>query len=155
MSRNVSLDSPTPTEQFRWLFAIGREERFQTGMESHFSRTLLSLIDQHGESSFEILQELIFSPMVSIDVAAEACRWIGYIRNTESHTIRRKLLESVLLAANSAFLRDDASLALASMDDPASIPVLQQAVERETNSELRHDLQHVLDQLIETQQEQL
>lgn len=153
MSTNVNLHEPTIEVQLQTLFGAARYERFEDGMESEFSKDLLNLIDRHGAVALNTLSDLLLSPHVSMEVAAEACRWLGHITNPQTQATRRQLLERVLLNSSSARARDGAGLGLASIDDPASIPALQQAIEQEQVEELRNDLQQVLDQLIETQRE--
>lgn len=155
MSQNVSLNQISLTEQFQRLFAAAREERFEDGMESNFSHHLLALLEKYGASAYDALGSLILESSVNMEAAAEACRWLGRLEDPKNHTTRRTWLESILQGGHSARVRDGAALGLASMDDPASIPAFQQAIEREVNTELRHDLQQVLDQLIETQHERV
>lgn len=155
MSKNLTLDHPALLEQFQNLFVDAREERFEDGMESRFSTNLLALLSQYGTPAFVALGNLIISNNVNIEAAAEACRWIGRIENPKTHSTRRAMLEGVLQGTRYARIRDGAALGLASLDDPISIPVLQKAIEKETVPELRHDLQEVLNQLIETQHERV
>jgi hypothetical protein len=155
MSKNLTLTRPSIVEQFQNLFVAAHEERFEDGMESHFSHHILALLNQYGTPAFVELGNLILRSNINIEAAAEACRWVGRIENPATHGTRRALLEGVLLGAQYARIRDGAALGLASLDDPISIPVLQKAIEHETVPELRHDLQQVLNQLIETDNERV
>ena len=54
------------------------------------------------------------------------------------------------LFSESHYVRDEAGLGLASLDDPIAIPEIQNAIAREKNKELKKDLELVLNQLEET-----
>jgi HEAT repeat protein len=136
--------------QFESLFAAGKDEFFQDGMESEFSKNLLLLLDRYGEVGVEILTDLIMSENVNPAVASEALRWVGQIENPATHLGRRRLLEQALSAA-SAWVRDGAVLGLASMDDPAALDAVKLVLDREQVSELRYVMEQVWIQLQSTQ----
>jgi HEAT repeats len=133
-------------QQFEKLFAAGKGEFFHDGMESEFSRALLSLVDRYRDVAVEILADLIMGENVNPAVASEALRWIGQIDDLSSHLSRRRLLEQALTSP-SAWIRDGAVLGLASMDDPESIHAIKQAFDREQVKELRHEMEQVWMQL--------
>jgi len=128
------------------IFRKAREEFFEDGMESNFSKAVVSLIEKCSNTAVKILSELILNEQVDPEAASEALRWVGNMEHLETYRSRRELLEKSLLCL-SARVRDGAGLGLASMDDPHAIPHLKKAVEQELNPELRHDLELVLKQL--------
>ena len=135
------------------MFAHARGEIFEDGMESDFSRNLVALIEQHQEPAIAALAELIAGDEVNAEVASEALRWVVHIENPATHQARLTLLEHSL-SAPSARVRDGAALGLASMDDPASIDSVQEAINHECIEQLRQNLEQVLEQLVETRDEQ-
>jgi hypothetical protein len=135
--------------KFETLFIQGQDESFEDGMESQFSTNLLLLMNRYNEVAIEILVYLIIGERVNPVVAAEALRWVGRINDSSSHRRRRWLLERALTSPHSR-VRDGAALGLAFMDDPAAIPSLRYAVEREDIDMLRQDMTQVLEQLEQT-----
>jgi hypothetical protein len=135
------------------LFASAQGEVFEDGMESAFSRGLVATIEAHRHTAIDALYEIIAAGGFLPVVVSEALRWVGHIEDPATHQARLILLERSL-NHSSADVRDGAALAIASMDDPASIRYVQEAIRRETVPQLRKNMQQVLDQLIETQTEQ-
>src|SRR6266849_5956946 len=64
-------------EQVREVFERGADEFFQDGMESNFSRELLSFVAQHGRSAFEAMLRYVYSGQANPDSLGEALRWIA------------------------------------------------------------------------------
>lgn len=139
-------------EEIRQLFAMGKEEFFEDGMESAFSRNLLDLIEQYGDIAIEIIADLTIGEQVDTEVASEALRWIGQIENPLTHPLRRWLLERSL-NSSSASVRDGAVLGLSFMDDPAAIPSIKRALKQEKHPHLRLRMEKTLAQLTNTQSE--
>lgn len=135
----------------RTLFGAAKEEIFEGGMESEFSRGLVSLVKEYGKSAIGILARFIVYEQVNEETASEALRWLGQMDHPSSYNERLRLLEKCL-RNSSARVRDAASLGLASLDDPHAIPRLKQAIQRETCAELREDMEQVLAQLEKTHQ---
>ncbi len=135
--------------KFETLFIEAQDELFEDGMESEFSKNLLLLMSRYSDFAIEILVYLIIGERVNPAVAAEALRTIGHVKDASSHRRRRWLLERALTSPYSR-VRDGAALGLAFMDDPAAIPSLRYAIEREEIDMLRQDLTQVLEQLEET-----
>jgi hypothetical protein len=128
------------------LFRQWQELRFEDGMENDVSRTLWRLLMTHSTLLVEALASVIVSEHVSPRVAAEALRHLGRFAHAASHRDRLWLLERGL-RSKSAVSRDGAGLGLAHLNDPAAIPYLQAAIDREPIASLRDDLQQVLDSL--------
>jgi HEAT repeats len=133
-------------EKLQSLFREGQEEIFEDGMDSEFSKNLLSFLNQYKIAGFDALTSIIISENVNPAMAAQALREIGHINDPVSHRQRRWLLEQALTLP-SARVRDGAALGLAFMDDPDAIPSLQDAIEREKITMLRDDMIQVLEQL--------
>lgn len=128
------------------LFEEARDEIFEDGMESDFSRKLIALVRRHGNAAVEAIASLIAEEGADPEVSAEALRWLGHMEHPWSYNSRRWLLEWSLLSSLPR-VRDGAALGLASLDDPAAIPYLVQAIKREPYAQLREDMQQVLAQL--------
>jgi len=128
------------------LFTAARNEIFEEGMESHFSKEFVSLIKRHGEVAILEAAILITSEKADPDVASEALKWLGQVKHSGTHSFRIWLLKRGL-TSSSPQVRDGAGLGLSFLNDPDAIPALQQAIEREQIPELRRDLEQVLQQL--------
>lgn len=128
------------------LFSVARNEVFEDGMESHFSREFVSLIERYGDLALLEAARLIMSERADPDVAAESLKWLGRIDHPGTYSFRISLLKRGL-TSSSPRVRDGAGTGLSFLNDPATIPALQQAIEREQLSELKSDLQQVLQQL--------
>lgn len=139
---------PKIDRNFQRLFEAAREETFEDGVESQFSRGLELQIRRYGESALESLTYFIIGEKINSEIAAEILRWLGRIKHSSTRASRLWLLKRSLFCA-SASVRDGALLGLASLDDPATIPHLKQAIDRERIAELREDMQQVLVQLEE------
>lgn len=133
-------------EKVENLFSLGRNEIFEDGTESYFSRELIAVVRRHGEIAILEIARLITSEKADACVAAEALKWLGRTQHSETHLFRRWLLVSAL-TSSSAMVREGAVLGLAFMNDPTTISPLQQALDRERIPELRDDISHVLLQI--------
>jgi len=128
------------------LFEAAKEQDFEDGMESEFSKGLISLIKKYGNAVMEVISDLIIHEGVNAAVASEALRWLGRMDHPTSYYFRLWLLERSL-RCSSAMVRDGAALGIASLDDTHAIPYLKQAILRENYAELREDMEQVLVQL--------
>jgi hypothetical protein len=115
-------------------------------MESQFAKDLESLVKTIGSYSTKVLASLMEEGSTSPAVLAETMRWIGRAEELLPISSRLSLLEKAL-SSNFAIVRDSAALGLASMDDIAAIPSLERAISSEPMSELKADMQQVLEQL--------
>lgn len=138
------------SKRIRILFTAAKEEVFEDGYESKFSRELISLVQQYDEQAMEPIIRLIVNEQVNPEVAAEALRWLGETEEPLTRSSRRWLFERTLYSSSSR-VRDGATLALASLDDPHAIPYLRRAIEQESYPELRKDMEQVLEQLLESE----
>ena len=128
------------------LFEAAKDQYFEDGMESEFSRELTALVEAYGNMAVHELAYLALFEKVNAEVASEAFRWLGNMHHGVSSPFRLWLLERSLLCA-SAMVRDGAILGLASLDDPRAIPYIKRAIEREQCEELRKNMEQVLVQL--------
>jgi len=132
------------------LFIEAKEEVFEDGMESEFSKGLVSMIRRYGNATIEWIANLIVHEKANPEVSSEALRWLGDIDHVSTYDKRLWLLERSLLCS-AARVRDGAALGLASLDDPHSVRYLKQAIQREQCEELREDMEQVLAQLLESE----
>ena len=149
-----TLSAPAQAElraKLQAVFASGRLEFFEDGMDTQFSRGLVSSIEEYGAPAVEMVHDRIVHDKLNAEVASEALRWVGDIDQPHTHEARRRLLEDAL-GCSAARVRDGAGIGLASMDDPRALPALREAIEREQCDELSDALKQVLDQLEKTSQ---
>jgi hypothetical protein len=132
------------------LFIGAKEEVFEDGMESEFSKGLVSTIREYSDAAMEVVANLIVHEKVNPEVASEVLRWLGNVDHTPTYDKRLWLLERSL-HCSSARVRDGATLGLASLDHPHAIPYLEGAIQREQSEELREDMKQVLEQLLESE----
>ncbi|MBN3908608.1 MAG: HEAT repeat domain-containing protein [Nostoc sp. NMS1] len=128
------------------LFITGKEEYFEDGFESNFSRGLISCVQKYGNDAIEAITCFIVYEKISPEVASEALRWLGEINHPESYKFRLWLLERSLNCPSSR-VRDGAILGLSYLNDPHAITYLERAIEQEKIMELREDMKQVLAQL--------
>lgn len=132
-------------------FVEAVDEVFADGMESVFSRKVLSIIRTHGDVVIRAIDRVIQSERANVEVAGEVLRQVGSIADPRTHHSRLTLLLRKLESPDPR-IRDAASIGIAALDDPAAIGSIRRAVERERSPLLKRNLQLVLDQLQATQQ---
>ena len=128
------------------LFESAEEEYFEDGMESGFSRELVSLVKKYGELAMDEIAYLITYGRVDDEVASEALRWLARIDNPSTYGWRLWILEKSLNSKSPA-VRDGAAVGLASMHDAHAIQYIRKAIRQETVAELRCNLQGALKEL--------
>jgi len=128
------------------LFAAAENESFEDGFDSVLSLELQRLVLRHGNTTLEIVSELIFESRTPPQVAAEALRCVGEMRNEATHEARRQLLERAL-ASPSNITRDGTVVGLSRLGDPRTMPTLEAAAAREDYRLLRANMFDVLEQL--------
>jgi len=146
-STSKSTDSSLLDEQANSIFASAKEEIFEDGMESDFSRKLSEFIISFGQPAMEEIIDIILSNRINTEVTSEALRILGRIHHKGTYRERIWILERCLLYSSFARVRDGAILGLAFLDDPLAIQPLKSAIERERIPELREDMEQVLAQL--------
>jgi len=128
------------------LFRSAKDDVFEDGVESDFSRNLIDFITIYGHSAMETIIPIILSDRISTEIASEAFRVLGRLNHKATYRDRLWLLERGLYST-SARVRDGATLGLAFLNDSLAIPPLKSAIEREAIPELRQDMEQVLTQL--------
>lgn len=132
-------------------FEKAKEESFEDGMDSEFSRRLENLIIKFDHSALAVIRSLVFVADFYGEAVGEALRLLGRIDHPETYSNRLVLLEQCLFHPD-ARVRDAASLGLAYLDNPSAIPYLRRAIQVEPNEMLLEDMEQVLRQLEETLQ---
>jgi len=133
-------------EQINEIFKNAKIENFEDGMDSEFSKKLVSLIKNYENNSIEILSDMIMNENVTVDIASEALRWIGRIKHEETHDARFDLLIKSL-THSSPFIRDGAIIGLDLMEDPKAVPYLIESIKNEKLTLIRKDMLQVLENL--------
>jgi len=128
------------------LCRSSRDEHFEDGMESAFSRELVRLVAEQGLAATNALAVLFALRRAPDHVAAEAARWLGLMEHGPSHRHRRLLLE-YLLFSPSPDVRYGATLGLAFLDSPHAIRYMRRAIDHEQREWLRARMSQVLAQL--------
>jgi hypothetical protein len=136
-------------EQLSRLFSAAKDEVFEDGMENNFSRAIQSFVEVYSHSAMEAIIRSLVSERINSEVASELMRIIGRIEQETTYRDRLWLLERGLYS-KSARIRDGSIIGLASLDDPIAIDPIRSAIDRESVSELRHDMEQVLSQLEDT-----
>mgnify|MGYP003381382408 CR=1 FL=1 len=145
----VTECDPELFDQVQTLFDHGASEFFQDGLNSQFSRSLISLLATHRGAALQAVAQYLFTGSAKPDVKSEALRWIAEYRDSATaheslRILRRSLLDS------SPRVRDGAILGLASIDDPRALPLLREARQAEGVAELGRLIDSVVEQLIAT-----
>jgi hypothetical protein len=129
------------------MFRAALYETFDDGMESDFSRRLIEVIGRFGESAVLEIAGFLNGVLAPAHVAGEALRWLGLVRDSRTHAIRRWLLCD-RLTAPSILIRDGAIVGLGYLNDPSTKKFVELARDAETSEDLRGDIAQLLDQLI-------
>lgn len=118
-------------------------------MESAFSLRLASLIELHQELAIDLVSRFLASGSVDKAVAMETLHQLGLSEHEPTYDARQKLLLQYL-GSDLAMLRYGAMYGLSSMDDPKTIPAIEQAFKQETYPDLLQYMSAALEQLRET-----
>jgi len=129
--------------EIKQIFDLADDEAFEDGIESLFSRTLVSFIEKYGKEAIQSLSPLFINEQINPAIIAEALRWIGRMEHLPTYSDRLLLLEQCLFYS-SPYVRDGAALGIASMNEPHAIPSLRLAIKKESISELREDMKELL-----------
>ncbi len=137
---------PELARQVQSIFDQGASEFFQDGMYSNFSRSLLTLLAQHGRAAFRAIAEYVFSGNGNADVISEALRWLADFDDPATLPQRWAILQRTL-QDRSPRIRDGAILGFAALDDPRARSILLDSQKSESVPELQRLIQQVIDQL--------
>jgi hypothetical protein len=124
-------------------FIAAPAERFEDGMESRFSLALAGLVRRSGVTAVAAAGKLIKRAFPTIQVAGEALRTLGRVRDRSSEGLRSALIRRSF-ADQSLAMRDAALIALAYLDDPRYADFLRDAAAIEVNPSLRRDMENQL-----------
>ena len=133
-------------ERISFVCEQARDEHFEDGMDSLFTKHLLSLIEQYGDETIEVIGNLIHSGVLDGEIAYEALILIGQLSEIETARIRRWVLISNLFS-NSHWIRDGAIVGLSYLGDTKTIPHIQRALHQETVPYLKKFMIQVLEEL--------
>lgn len=123
-----------------------REEHFEDGMESKFSRTITRIFSKLGAEASVALSQIIGSSLTNVEIAGEALRWMSRV-DDESTTFAREIVLRECLDNASISIRDGAISGLATMDATGLIPNLKARLEREPNEYIKKRISRILTHL--------
>lgn len=124
-------------------------EVFMDGMDSVFSRQVTALVTKHGDAAVSVLDHLLGTGGISAEVSGETLRILGSVDNDVSYFSRLRLLVEQLKSPDPR-IRDAASLGLASLDEPMSLPALLEAYKVEKSELVQRNIGLVIAQLEQT-----
>jgi hypothetical protein len=140
------IPSEDPRREIADLFNEARNEFFEDGTESNFSRNLNSIIVKHGTTAVDEIARLITNHQTDPEVTSEALRRMATLTHLPTYHTRLQLLAGTLYSLDPR-IRYGAALGLASLDDPATIPYVKRAIEREPIQDIQMVMNQVLAQL--------
>ncbi len=132
--------------KIRELFHNVDGEVFEDGITSNFSTVLHGIISEYGAAAVEQLREITLARDVPIDIAEEALRQIGHIKDAATHDARLSLLERALESPELR-IRDGGVMGIDYMEDPRAVPSLERALEREKYEWLGQYIRNVIARL--------
>ena len=131
------------------LVQDAQEEVFEDGMESNFSRGLVSVIQEHGNAVLTAIEDIILDSNTNVELQGETLIQLGAIDSPGTHNRRLTILTGAL-ESKDVRVRDAASLALETMEDASAIPALESALRREQSARMQQNLKAVITQLRES-----
>ena len=152
-SHNESRERATTTvaydrlsAQINRLFLAAQEERFETGMESTFSKRLQSIYAYNKGDLLRILKSHIYDGE-DPEVLSEMLAWIS---RQESARFGHEIANVLVLGLHhgSPLVRDAAALGLAFFMGSRAIRYLRSAISREAVPELSADLEELVSSLV-------
>jgi hypothetical protein len=139
--------SPTDIEkQILEIFQSGEGENFEDGIESDFSRALLSYVRRYGNGGVNEIAHIVLHGEFHDEAVGEAILCLARLDDCTTYKYRRWLMEKAL-ESEGLYIRDAAITGLSHLDDKESMPAIEKAVSTEKNIELRKDMEKVLSQL--------
>lgn len=129
--------------QLEQLFTDARDELFEVGIESQFSKGLQKLCSYDPTTVLQYLRMRLINNDANSEVFAEVLRWASH---QKAKAIRDYVIDllSVGLLNSSSIVRDSAALSLAYLEKTGAVAQLQQAFEREKVMELQKDLEDLI-----------
>ena len=143
---DASEPNPVMIKQLDQLTAAARDEFFEVGIESQFSRDLQRLFRFDSTIVLQYLTTKLIENDSNSEVLAEGLRWAS---RQETSSIRSRVVDLLSAGLNhmSSLVRDEAALGLAYLDKTAALARLPGVLERETVPELREDLKELISSL--------
>lgn len=134
---------------------------FETGYNSPFSERLLDILNDKSCSPviYDLIETIILSTLPEFqgianeNIICELITQLAHVKNKDSVDRRREILEKCISCnrfKHGYFIKDSAICAIASIDDPRSLPVLMDLYDNTDNLEFKEDIMQVIDQLKET-----
>ena len=141
--------------QFERVITLSKhsQETFFDGMDSVFSRNFHALIDTHGVRAIDALRAYMDSDRANGEYVGEALKELGEREDAETHAARFDLLTECLFSVSDVLIRDDVSLGIAALDDPAALNAVETALANEPTEFLQYSYTLVVEQLRETKKE--
>ena len=134
------------THRIEEVMQLGHGIFFEDGVETLFSEKLVETMKKWGVPAVECLHNYVMSGRAEEEVAAEALRWVGGLRDVKTHEARWRFLIAALYFPSLA-LRDGALMGLAAMGEPRSLPFLERAQLLPANRPLRTDYEELIRQI--------
>ena len=122
---------------------------FEHGMESVFSLSLASFIEEYKEQAVKVASRFLASGSVDKVVAMETLHQMGLSEHERTYGERLDLLLENL-HSDLVMVRYGAMYGLSSMDDPNVIPEIEHACMQETDPYLQKYMRATLEQLRDT-----
>jgi hypothetical protein len=127
---------PVLLQNVKDLFEKGAAEFFHDGMDSNFSRSLLSLLGSRGADALSAIAEYLSWNEGNPEAVSEALRWMAEFGGPDTLPKRWSILCRGL-RSQSPVVRDGAILGFATLDDPRAHSLLLEARESEQIRELQ------------------
>ena len=131
---------------FERLVRDSDDEVFEDGMESKFSRGLVSKVLEHGMPTLVVIEQVILAQSTNAEVLGETLVQISAIDDPKTHDRRLTILIEAL-ESEDVRIRDAASLGLESMQAASAIPAIETAMAREPSAQMRDNLATLISQL--------
>lgn len=131
---------------FTQCIAEAIDEVFMDGMDSTLSLRVTSLVIKYDNAAVSALDHLLSADKVNAEISGEILRTLGSLDNGKSYFSRLRLLADQLKSSDPR-IRDAASLGLASLDEPMSLPALREAHAVEKSELVQRNIGLVIAQL--------
>ena len=123
-----------------------REEIFEDGMDSLFSKCLSLMLATYKNRVIQIIGDISFLNLIDPEVASEIL--ITLARNDDIFTYRDRFrVITSALKLSSPIAREGSILALEMLNDKNSISILEKAINTEQSSYLKNEMRAVIDSL--------
>ncbi len=129
----------------RLLDAVA-DEPYRSGILGRAFTVLTTFLERTSVAGIQALTPRLFSTWTNAEVKADVVRLLGQAHHPPT-TADRCYLAEHLLRSESPQTRDSAALALADMENPRGVRVLEEAIEREPIPSLKADMKLALEDL--------